>query len=98
MRARTEERLPLTHSRARGSRPVTAVPEVNARQLRAVTAVAEYRSFVAAAAHLGISQPALTLSIRRLEEMLGLDLFIRTTRQVTITAAGREFVAMAERV
>jgi len=74
------------------------VPEVNARQLRAVTAVAQYRSFVAAAAHLGISQPALTLSIRRLEEMLGLALFIRTTRQVTVTAAGREFVAMAERV
>src|SRR5262249_8500703 len=51
-----------------------------------------------AAAHLGISQPALTLSIRRLEEILGLALFIRTTRQVTLTAAGREFVLMAERV
>jgi DNA-binding transcriptional LysR family regulator len=75
-----------------------ALPEVNSRQLAAVVAIAEYRSFIAAAAHLGISQPALTLTIKRLEHTLGLPLFLRTTRQVTITAAGREFVAMAERV
>ena len=75
-----------------------ALPEVNSRQFAAVLAVAEYRNFIAAAAHLGISQPALTLSIQRLEQMLGISLFLRTTRQVTITAAGREFVAMAERV
>src|SRR5579863_7924875 len=75
-----------------------ALPEVNSRQLAAVQAVAEYRSFIAAAAHLGISQPALTLSIKRLEQALGTPLFLRTTRQVTITAAGREFVLMAERV
>jgi DNA-binding transcriptional LysR family regulator len=75
-----------------------ALPEVNSRQLAAVLAIAEYRSFIAAAAHLGISQPALTLTIKRLEQTLGLPLFLRTTRQVTITAAGREFVAMAERV
>lgn len=75
-----------------------ALPEVNSRQLAAVQAVAEYRSFIAAAAHLGISQPALTLSIKRLEQTLGIPLFLRSTRQVTTTAAGREFVAMAERM
>jgi LysR family transcriptional regulator, carnitine catabolism transcriptional activator len=75
-----------------------ALPEVNSRQLAAVLAVVEYRSFIAAAAHLGLSQPALTLTIKRLEQTLGLPLFLRTTRRVTITAAGREFVAMAERV
>ena len=75
-----------------------ALPEVNSRQLAAVRAVAEYRSFIAAAAYLGISQPALTLTIKRLEQTLGLPLFLRTTRHVTLTAAGREFVAMAERV
>jgi DNA-binding transcriptional LysR family regulator len=74
------------------------LPEVNSRQLAAVLAVAEYRSFIAAAAHLGISQPALTLTIKRLEQSLGLPLFLRSTRHVTTTAAGREFVAMAERV
>jgi DNA-binding transcriptional LysR family regulator len=74
------------------------LPEVNARQLAAVQAVAEYRSFMAAAAYLGISQPALSLSIKRLEQALGTPLFFRTTRQVTATAAGREFALMAERV
>jgi LysR family transcriptional regulator, carnitine catabolism transcriptional activator len=74
------------------------MPEVNSRQLAAVAAVAEYRSFIAAAAHLRMSQPALTLSIKRLEQTLGAQLFLRTTRQVTLTAVGREFVAMAQRV
>jgi LysR family transcriptional regulator, carnitine catabolism transcriptional activator len=72
--------------------------DVNSRQLRAAVAVAEYRSFIAAAADLGVSQPALTLSIKRLEATLGVELFLRNTRQVTLTAAGREFIAMAERV
>jgi DNA-binding transcriptional LysR family regulator len=82
----------------RSTKRAGALPEVNSRQLAAVLAIAEYRSFIAAAAHLGISQPALTLTIKRLEQTLGLPLFLRTTRQVTITVAGREFVAMAERV
>jgi DNA-binding transcriptional LysR family regulator len=74
------------------------MPEVNSRQLAAVAAVAEYRSFIAAAAHLQMSQPALTLSIKRLEQTLGARLFLRTTRQVTLRSVGREFVAMAQRV
>lgn len=74
------------------------LPQVSSRQLAAVLALAEYRNFIAAAAHLGISQPALTLAIKRLEQTLGLPLFVRSTRQVSPTAAGREFVAMAERV
>jgi DNA-binding transcriptional LysR family regulator len=84
--------------RRRQQRLAGTLPEINARQLAAVRAVAEYRSFIAAAAHLGISQPALTLAIKRLEATLGLRLFDRSTRRVAITAAGREFVAMAERV
>jgi DNA-binding transcriptional LysR family regulator len=75
-----------------------ALPEVNSRQLAAVLAIAEYRSFIAAAAHLGISQPALTVAIKRLEQTIGLPLFQRTTRRVTVTVPGREFVAMAERI
>jgi LysR family transcriptional regulator, carnitine catabolism transcriptional activator len=89
--------LGSTTARRRPAR-VGVPTDVNSRQLRAAVAVAEYRSFIAAAADLGISQPALTLSIKRLEETLGVALFLRNTRQVTLTAAGREFVAMAERV
>src|SRR5262245_52684829 len=76
----------------------TNVPDLSARQLHAVLAVAEYNSFIAAAAFLKTSQPALTRTIKRVEDVLGVRLFDRSTRRVTITAAGREFVAVAERM
>jgi LysR family transcriptional regulator, carnitine catabolism transcriptional activator len=99
MASRAQGGIPVTNRAAqRSTKWVDALPEVNSRQLAAVLAVADYRSFIAAAAHLRISQPALTLSIKRLEQTLRTQLFLRTTRQVTITASGREFVAMAERV
>lgn len=75
-----------------------ALPTLSSRQLRAVLAIAEYRSFIAAAAFLKISQPALTRTIKQIEADLGVALFSRTTRLVVITPAGREFVALAERV
>jgi DNA-binding transcriptional LysR family regulator len=71
---------------------------LNARQLRAVLAVAEYRSFIAAAAFLKVSQPALTRTIKQVETALGVALFSRTTRQVEVTPAGREFAAVAGRM
>jgi DNA-binding transcriptional LysR family regulator len=74
------------------------LPDLSARQLEAVLALAQYGSFVAAAAHLRISQPALTRAVKRLEASLGVRLFERTTRRVQITAAGREFAAVAERM
>lgn len=61
-------------------------------------ALAEYGSFVAAAAHLKTSQPALTRTVKRVERVLGVTLFARNTRRVEITSAGREFVAVAERI
>src|SRR5262245_57870491 len=76
----------------------TNIPDLSARQLHAVLAVAEYNSFIAAAAFLKTSQPALTRTIKRVEDVLGVRLFDRSTRRVTITAAGREFVAVAERM
>ena len=78
-------------------RPAT-VPDLTARQLHAVLAVAEYNSFIAAAAFLRTSQPALSRTIKRLEDVLGVRLFDRSTRRVAITAAGKEFVAVAERM
>ena len=78
--------------------PRGALPDFSARQLEAVLALAEYGSYVAAAARLRLSQPALTRSIQRLEAALGVRLFERSTRRVQITAAGREFAAVAERM
>jgi DNA-binding transcriptional LysR family regulator len=68
------------------------------RQLEAVLAVAEYRSFVAAASLLNTSQPALTRAIKQIEAELGVRLFSRTTRHVSITDAGKAFAALAERL
>jgi DNA-binding transcriptional LysR family regulator len=76
----------------------TNIPDLSTRQLHAVLAVAEYNSFIAAAAFLKTSQPALTRTIKRVEDVLGVRLFDRSTRRVTITTAGREFVAVAERM
>ncbi len=74
------------------------VPDIRARELLTVVALAEYGSFVAAAAYLKTSQPALTRTVKRVERILGVTLFARNTRHVEITAAGREFVAVAERM
>jgi DNA-binding transcriptional LysR family regulator len=75
-----------------------AFPDLSSRQLRAVLAVAEYRSFVAAAASLKASQPALTRTIKQVEAKLGVLLFTRSTREVAITDAGKEFAALAEKL
>jgi len=60
----------------------------NFNDLAAFVAVAKERSFTRAAAKLGISQSALSQTIRGLEERLGLRLLTRTTRSVAPTEAG----------
>jgi DNA-binding transcriptional LysR family regulator len=57
-------------------------------ELSAFAIVAEERSFTRAAVRLGVSQSALSHSIRGLEKRLGLQLLARTTRSVSPTAAG----------
>src|ERR1700727_1797961 len=57
-------------------------------ELAAFAVVAEERSFTRAAARLGISQSALSHSMRGLEKRLGLQLLARTTRSVSPTPAG----------
>lgn len=74
------------------------VPDIRARELLTVVALAEYGSFVATAAYLKTSQPALTRTVKRVERILGVTLFARNTRRVEITPAGREFVSLADRM
>lgn len=73
-------------------------PDLSSRQLHCVVSLARYGSFVAAATDLGLSQPTLTRAIMRIEDILGVRLFTRSTRSVALTAAGREFVPVAERL
>ena len=76
----------------------TAMPDLTSRQLQTVLALAEYGSFIAAASLLKTSQPAVTRTIKHVEDVLGIKLFDRSTRSVQITAAGKEFVAVAARI
>jgi DNA-binding transcriptional LysR family regulator len=74
----------------------------NLSELAAFAIVAEERSFTRAAGRLGVSQSALSHTIRSLEKRLGLQLLARTTRSVSPTAAGsallEELVPALERI
>ena len=67
----------------------------NLKQLRAFVAVADKGSFVAAAAALNLSQPALSQCIRQFEAHIGSPLFTRTTRSVYLTSLGMSFLPHA---
>lgn len=75
-----------------------APTHLDPRLLRAFLAVAEELHFTRAAARLYVAQQALSRDVRRLERELGAELFVRTTRQVTLTADGERLVPYARRV
>jgi len=68
------------------------MPRTNINDLLAFLAVARAKSFTRAAAQLGVSQSALSHSIRGLEERLGIRLLTRTTRSVAPTEAGERLL------
>jgi DNA-binding transcriptional LysR family regulator len=61
-------------------------------ELEAVLAVARHRSFRAAATDLGVSTSALSHAVAKLEARIGVRLFNRTTRSVSLSEAGAQFV------
>jgi DNA-binding transcriptional LysR family regulator len=69
---------------------MTAPRDIN--DLLAFLAVARERSFTKAAAKLGVSQSALSHTVRGLEARLGLRLLSRTTRSVSPTEAGERLL------
>ncbi|MFF7366963.1 LysR family transcriptional regulator [Streptomyces tricolor] len=68
------------------------------RHLQHFVAVAEDQHFTRAAERLMVSQSGLSASIRALERELRAPLFVRTTRRVTLTEAGRALLVEAERI
>ncbi|MEU6284149.1 LysR family transcriptional regulator [Streptomyces sp. NPDC047028] len=68
------------------------------RLLRAFVTVAEELHFTRAAARLYVAQQALSRDVRRLERDLGTELFLRTTRQVTLTPDGERLLPHARKV
>ncbi|WP_430612486.1 LysR family transcriptional regulator [Enterococcus sp. DIV0876] len=63
-----------------------------------LTAFAKYGTLAAAAAHLGISQPAITRGTQKLEEQLGVKLFTRTPNKITLTKTGEYAVQKAQQL
>jgi LysR family hydrogen peroxide-inducible transcriptional activator len=68
---------------------------MNLRDLRYLLAVAEHQHFGRAATACGISQPTLSVQIRKLEELLGVALFERTNKNVAPTAACERLIGHA---
>lgn len=68
------------------------------RQLRYFEAVARQGHFGRAAEACAISQPALSMQIRELEEQIGTELFERSARQVRLTSFGEEFLVRVREI
>ena len=68
------------------------------RQLRYVLAVVDHGGFTRAAAAEHIAQPSLSQAIRVLERELGVELFYRLGRRVTLTPAGEAIIGPARQV
>ena len=84
---------------ARGRAALLDVPQaVTLTELRYIVAVARERHFGHAAEACFVSQPTLSVAVKKLEEELGVPLFERGPGEVTITPAGQKIVAQAQRV
>jgi DNA-binding transcriptional LysR family regulator len=66
--------------------------------IRAFVAVAEAKNFTRAGARLGRTQSTVSLQIKRLEEQVGAELFVRDPRRVVLTAQGEGLLAQARKL
>lgn len=71
---------------------------ITLRQLRAFIAVAEFGQFNVAARNLHLTQSAVSILIRDLETEIGVRLFDRHTRMVSLTLVGQEFLPQARKI
>ncbi|GAB3023430.1 LysR family transcriptional regulator [Bowmanella dokdonensis] len=71
---------------------------VSPRQLQIFVQLASCRSFAEAAERLHLSQPALSIAIRKFEDAVGGSLLSRTTRSLELTPEGRTFLPVAQRL
>lgn len=71
---------------------------MNLRDLRYLVAVADLRSFIQAADQCFISQPTLSIQIKKMEDTLGVQIFERTNKKVMPTEVGERIIASARRI
>ncbi len=74
------------------------IRDATIKQLRLLSAAARGHSFAAAAEACHVTPPAVTMQMQQLEAAAGLPLFDRNGRGLTLTAAGREVLAAAEKI
>ena len=68
------------------------------RQLESFLCVAKTLNFSKAAEEINLSQPTISTHIRDLEEYLNVQLFVRSTKEVSLTKAGRNFLGYAQKI
>ena len=68
------------------------------RQLKAFLAIAEAKTFTAGARRVGVTQAAISMQIKQLEDEVGLQLFTRTPRRVIMTEAGEYLLERARKI
>jgi len=68
------------------------------RQLKAFLAIAEAKTFTAGARKVNVTQAAISMQIRQLEDELGMQVFTRTPRRVILTEAGEHLLDRARRI
>ncbi|MDG5799688.1 LysR substrate-binding domain-containing protein [Marinilabiliaceae bacterium ANBcel2] len=71
---------------------------MNLQQLEYIVALDEYRHFVTAAEKCFVTQPTLTMQLKRLEDEIGIQLFDRTRKPLIPTGEGEAFIARARRI
>jgi DNA-binding transcriptional LysR family regulator len=78
--------------------PIAMTPILDSRKLLAFTTLARVGSFTLAARELHLTQSAVSHAIKALEDELGLRLFDRMGRRVTLTAAGKQLLEHAHKI
>ncbi len=68
------------------------------RQLRSVQAIDQHRTIAAAARHIGLTAPAVTLQVKQIEDDFGLPIFDRTSDGMRLTSAGTAVLAAANAI
>ncbi|NMY27832.1 LysR family transcriptional regulator [Pseudomonas sp. WS 5021] len=71
---------------------------LDVQSLRSFLKVAQLGSFTRAAQALSLTQPAISQQVRRLEELLGVGLFVRDNRQVLLTLEGERLIGYAQQI
>jgi DNA-binding transcriptional LysR family regulator len=90
--------LDLSSSAQRTTNNEQLTKPMEIRQLKAFLAIAEAKTFTAGARRVNVTQAAISMQIRQLEDEVGLPLFTRTPRRVILTEAGEHLLERARKI